>query len=160
MTNYGSRCISSDQRKYLCVSRYSTPGYVLNRAPIIKLHFWNKPNKEISLKFADLENITRATPKKQCSKGLKLWYTTKSYNRTLDLGGHFNPVQWDLYGCNLIKSECSNGFQKGTIWHQIRISRSGDRQKICRIVEMKIRGNILKKNLAVCIVDGMYTIKT
>ena len=32
---------------------------------------------------------------------------------------------------------------KGTIWHQIRISRSGGRQKICQIVEMKIRGNII-----------------
>ena len=49
-----------------------------------------------------------------------------------------------LSTCNL-KEElgCSNGFHKGTISHQIRISRSGDRQNICRIVEMKIRGNIL-----------------
>ena len=49
-----------------------------------------------------------------------------------------------LSACNL-KEElgCSNGFHKGTISHQIRISRSGDRQNICRIVEIKIRGNIL-----------------
>ena len=52
-----------------------------------------------------------------------------------------------LHGCNLKeKWECSNGTKKGTIWQQIRISRSDDRQnrrKISRIVEMKIRGNIL-----------------
>ena len=49
-----------------------------------------------------------------------------------------------LCGCNLKeKFVCSNGIPKGTIWHWIRISRSGDKQKICRIVEMKIRGNIL-----------------
>ena len=49
-----------------------------------------------------------------------------------------------LCGCNLKeKFVCSNGIPKGTIWHWIRISRSGDKQEICRIVEMKIRGNIL-----------------
>ena len=41
------------------------------------------------------------------------------------------------------KLECSNGIQNGKNWHQIRISRSGERQKICQIVSMKIRGNIL-----------------
>ena len=46
-----------------------------------------------------------------------------------------------LCGCNLKeKSECSND---GKNWHQIRISRSDGRKKICWIVEMKIRGNIL-----------------
>jgi len=45
-----------------------------------------------------------------------------------------------LCGCNL--KECSNGTHKGTIWHQICIRRSGDRQKICRIFEVKIRGKI------------------
>ena len=45
-----------------------------------------------------------------------------------------------LCGCNL--KECSNGTRKGTIWHQIRISRSGDRQKMFWIVEVKIRGKI------------------
>ena len=29
--------------------------------------------------------------------------------------------------------------------------------RFCRIVEIKIRGNILKKNLAACIVDGTLT---
>ena len=58
------------------------------------------------------------------------------------------------------KLECSNGIRKGTIWHEISISRSGDRQKICQIVEMKIKGNIFKKNLAACVVDGTHTIKT
>ena len=49
-----------------------------------------------------------------------------------------------LCGCNLKeKLECSNGIHDGKNWHQIRISRSGERQKICRIVAMKIRGNIL-----------------
>ena len=49
-----------------------------------------------------------------------------------------------LCGCNLKeKLQCSNGIHVGKNWHQIRISRSGERQKICRIVAMKIRGNIL-----------------
>ena len=49
-----------------------------------------------------------------------------------------------LCDCNLKeKLECSNGIHDGKNWHQIRISRSGERQKICRIVAMKIRGNIL-----------------
>ena len=52
-----------------------------------------------------------------------------------------------LHGCNLKeKLEGSNGTKKATFWHQIRISRSDDRQnrqKISRIVEMRIRGNIL-----------------
>ena len=49
-----------------------------------------------------------------------------------------------LCGCNLKeKLECSNGIHNGKSWHQIRISRSGKRQTICRIIAMKIRGNIL-----------------
>ena len=44
-----------------------------------------------------------------------------------------------LCGCNLKeKLECSNGIHDGKNWHQIRISRSVERQKICRIVVMKI----------------------
>ena len=46
-----------------------------------------------------------------------------------------------LCGCNhKEKLGCSNGI---LMEYQIRISRSGERQKICRIVAMKIRGNIL-----------------
>ena len=50
-----------------------------------------------------------------------------------------------LCGCNLKeKLECSNGIHDGKNWHQIlHISRTGKRQKICQIVPMKIRGNIL-----------------
>ena len=49
-----------------------------------------------------------------------------------------------LCGCNLKeKLKCSNGIHVGKKWHQIRLSRSGERQKICRIVAMKISGNIL-----------------
>ena len=49
-----------------------------------------------------------------------------------------------LCGCNLKETlQCSNGIHVGKNWHQIRISRSGERQKICRIVAMKIRRNIL-----------------
>ena len=49
-----------------------------------------------------------------------------------------------LCGCNLKeKLEWSNSIGDGKNWYQIRISRSGERQKICRIVAMKIRGNIL-----------------
>ena len=49
-----------------------------------------------------------------------------------------------LCGCNLKEQmEHSNSTHKGAIWHQICISRSGDRQKSCWIVEMKIRGKIL-----------------
>ena len=48
-----------------------------------------------------------------------------------------------LCGCNLKEmSECSNAIHEGTIWHQIRIGRSCDRQNSCRIVQMKIRRNI------------------
>ena len=44
-----------------------------------------------------------------------------------------------LYGCCLKqKLEYSNNIHKETIWHQIRIGRSSDRRKICRIFEMKI----------------------
>ena len=72
-----------------------------------------------------------------------LRYTTEWYDRSSDPGGHFNLVQWDyvlLCGCSLKeKLDCSNGIHKGTIWHQVCISRSGDRQNTCRIVEMKIR---------------------
>ena len=49
-----------------------------------------------------------------------------------------------LCGRNLKeKLEWSNGTHDGKNWHQIRISGSGERQKTCRIVTMKIRGNIL-----------------
>ena len=49
-----------------------------------------------------------------------------------------------LCGCNLKeKLECSNGIHDGKNWHRIRINRSAERQKICRNVAMKIRGNIL-----------------
>ena len=37
------------------------------------------------------------------------------------------------------KLDCLNGIHKATIRRQVCISRSGVRQKICRIVEMKIR---------------------
>ena len=48
-----------------------------------------------------------------------------------------------LCGCNLKeKLKWSNSIHDGKNWHQIRISRSGERQKICRIIAMKIRGNI------------------
>ena len=72
-----------------------------------------------------------------------LHYTTEWYNRSSDLGGHFNLVQWDyvlLCSCSLKeKLDCLNGIHKATIRRQVCISRSGVRQKICRIVEMKIR---------------------
>ena len=46
-----------------------------------------------------------------------------------------------LCGCNhKEKLGCSNGIP---MEYQIRISRSGERQKICQIVAMKITGNIL-----------------
>ena len=53
-----------------------------------------------------------------------------------------------LCGCNLKeKLEGSNGTYKGTIWRQIRISRSDDRQKQTKDFSnrwnWKIRGNIL-----------------
>ena len=36
---------------------------------------------------------------------------------------------WSMWPCNLRKkSECSNDIYKGTIWHWIRISWSGDRK--------------------------------
>ena len=50
----------------------------------------------------------------------------------------------ELSGCNVKEElEFSNGIHDGKNLHQIRISRSGERQKTCRIVAMKIRGNIL-----------------
>ena len=49
-----------------------------------------------------------------------------------------------LCGCNLKeKLEWSNSIHDGKNWHQIRISRSGERQKICQIIAMKSRGHIL-----------------
>ena len=49
-----------------------------------------------------------------------------------------------ICGSNLKeKLKCSNGIHEGKKWHRIRLSRSGERQKICRIVAMKISGNIL-----------------
>ena len=50
-----------------------------------------------------------------------------------------------LCGRNLKeKLECSNGIHDGKNWHQIRISRSGERRiETSRIVAIKIRGNIL-----------------
>ena len=42
----------------------------------------------------------------------------------------FEVTSMGLCSCNLIeKLECSNSIHKGTIWHQIRISGRGDRQK-------------------------------
>ena len=53
-------------------------------------------------------------------------------------------VLMGLCGCNLKeKLEWSNGIYDGKNWHQILISRSGERHKVCRIVAMKIRGDIL-----------------
>ena len=71
-----------------------------------------------------------------------------------------------LHGCNLKeKLECSNGTKKATFWHQIRISRSDDRQKKTkdfsnRWNEDQRKYSLLKKNLAACIVNGTHTIKT
>ena len=49
-----------------------------------------------------------------------------------------------LCGCDLKeKLECSNCIHKGEKKKKKRINRSGERQKICRIVERKIRGKIL-----------------
>ena len=49
-----------------------------------------------------------------------------------------------LCGCNLKEQlEWSNSIHDGKNWQQIRISRSGERQKICWIIAMKIRGHIL-----------------
>ena len=50
---------------------------------------------------------------------------------------------WKSLQWNKEKLECSKGIHKEKIWHQIRNSRSGDTQKVCQIVEMKIRGKIL-----------------
>ena len=71
-----------------------------------------------------------------------------------------------LCGCNLKeKLEGSNGTYKGTIWRQIRISRSEDRQKQTKDLsnrwnEYQRKYSLFKKNLAACIVNGTYTIKT
>ena len=71
-----------------------------------------------------------------------------------------------LCGCHLKeKLEVSNGTYKGTIWRQIRISRSDDRQKQAkdssnRWNEYQRKYSLFKKNLAACIVNGTHTIKT
>ena len=77
-----------------------------------------------------------------------LYYTTSSWNHCIQ--SKFRSRRslpsglMGLCGRNLKeKLECSSGIHDGKNWHQIRISRSGERQKICRIVAMKIRGNIL-----------------
>jgi len=41
------------------------------------------------------------------------------------------------------KLKCSNGIHEGKYWHRIRINISRERQKICRIVAIKISGKIL-----------------
>ena len=48
---------------------------------------------------------------------------------------------------------------RGPIWHQIHISRSGDRQKICLIVDQR-KYSLFRKNFTACIVDRTHTIKT
>ena len=75
-----------------------------------------------------------------------LYYTTSSWNQPLNgiIEVQVSEVTSGLCGCNLKeKLKCSNGIHEGKNWHRIRISRRGERQKICRIVEMKISGNIL-----------------
>ena len=67
-----------------------------------------------------------------------------------------------LCGCNLKEElDCLNGIDEGKNWHQIRHSRSDERQKICRIVAMKISEEIFfaQENLAACVVDRTHTIK-
>ena len=63
-------------------------------------------------------------------------------------------------GCHLNeKLKCSNGIHEGKYWHRIRINISCERQKICRIVAMKISGKILCSGElgGLC---GRHTIKT
>ena len=49
-----------------------------------------------------------------------------------------------LCGCHLQeKLKCSNGIHDGKSWHRVCINISRERQKICRIVAIKIRGKIL-----------------
>ena len=67
-----------------------------------------------------------------------------------------------LCGCNLKEElDCLNGIDEGKNGHQIRHSRSDERQKICRIVAMKISEEIFfaQENLAACVVDRTHTIK-
>ena len=77
-----------------------------------------------------------------------LYYTTSSWNHCIQ--SKFRSRRslpsglMGLCGCNLKeKLECANGIHDGNNRHRIRISKSGERQKICWIFAMKIRGNIL-----------------
>ena len=78
-----------------------------------------------------------------------LYYTTSSWNHNC-IQSKFRSQKslqsglMGLCGCNLKeKLEWSNSIHDGKNWYQIHISRSGERQKICRIVAIKIRGNVL-----------------
>ena len=58
----------------------------------------------------------------------------------------------------------SNGIHEGKNWHQIRISRTGHRQKICESLQsLQWRSEEIffaQENLAACVVNGAHTIKT
>ena len=67
-----------------------------------------------------------------------------------------------LCGCNLKENlECSNGIHDGKNWHQIRINRSGRRQRFVESLQWRSEEIFFaQENLAACVVDGTYTIKT
>ena len=47
-------------------------------------------------------------------------------------------------GCHLQeKVKCSNGIHDGQSWHRVCINISRERQKICRVVAIKITGKVL-----------------
>ena len=66
---------------------------------------------------------------------------------------HENHFYW------LSESVESFYWLRGPIWHQIHISGSGDRQKICLIVDQR-KYSLFRKNFTACIVDRTHTIKT
>ena len=66
---------------------------------------------------------------------------------------HENHFYW------LSESVESFYWLRGPIWHQIHISGSSDRQKICPIVDQR-KYYLFRKNFTACIVDRTHTIKT
>ena len=83
-----------------------------------------------------------------------LYYTTKWYNRSWDLGGHCHLVQRDYVAQTV--------FTKERFYIKYALAEAATDKRFS-VELLKWRSEeifLLKKNLAACIVDGAHTIKT
>ena len=97
---------------------------------------------------------------KDCTHAWKKWPQRKGTRRrhTRREGAsareaHENHFYW------LFESVESFYWLRGPILHEIHISGSGDRQKICLIIDQR-KYSLFRKNFTACIVDWAHTIKT